>query len=215
MDIRTGVTHAAPGDPGYALLLICDALGVCRGSALPHLEMPPSQHRSGVAAQVRAILAGERMLPGVGPARRAQLRAALALADALACEQLFDTDVLNSPAACERWLQLHLGMAQREHFCCLFLDSGHRVIATEDLFSGTVDGAVVYPRVVVERALAHGASAVIVAHNHPSGRAEPSAADIRITERLRSALALVDVRLLDHLIVVPGRCQSLAELGHC
>ncbi|MFZ2207243.1 MAG: DNA repair protein RadC, partial [Porticoccaceae bacterium] len=101
----------------------------------------------------------------------------------------------------------------REIFVVLFLDTRHRLIATEDLFQGTIDGASVHPREVVRRALFHNAAAVIVGHNHPSGVAEPSADDRRITARLREALALVDVRLLDHFVVGAGQVVSLAERG--
>ena len=106
-------------------------------------------------------------------------------------------------------------LRDREHevFCCLFLDSRHRLISFEELFRGTVDGASVHPREVVKQALARNATAVILAHNHPSGIAEPSQADEIITTRLRDALALVDIRVLDHLIVGDGTCASLAERG--
>ena len=100
-----------------------------------------------------------------------------------------------------------------EVFACLFLDNRHRLMAFEELFRGTIDGASVHPREVVRRALAHNAAALILAHNHPSGIAEPSAADTRITERLRQALSLIDVRVLDHLIVGDAEVTSLAERG--
>lgn len=172
--------------------------------------VPPS-----LGQTVTQLLSGQLALPGVGRSRLHRLRAALALSEALAAESLRASDPVTSPEICERWLQLHLGRAERECFCCLFLDAANAVLAIEDLFWGTVDGAVVYPRVVVQRALALGACSVIAAHNHPSGRVEPSSADLRITERLKAALALVDIRLLDHMIVGGGQCQSLASLGHC
>ena len=100
-----------------------------------------------------------------------------------------------------------------ELFCCLFLDNRHRVICCEELFRGTINGASVHPREVVRRALEHNAAALILAHNHPSGVAEPSQADIQITHRLRDALALVDIRVLDHMIVGDGEISSLAERG--
>ena len=102
-----------------------------------------------------------------------------------------------------------------EAFWCLYLDARNRLIAWEEVFRGTIDGAAVYPREIVRRALGHGAAALIVAHNHPSGVAEPSGADRAITERLKQALALVDVRLLDHLIVGDGGAVSLSERGLC
>ena len=100
-----------------------------------------------------------------------------------------------------------------ELFCCLFLDNRHRVLSFNELFRGTIDGTSVYPREVVKEALAVNAAAVILAHNHPSGVAEPSQADERITRRLKSALELVDIRLLDHLIIGDGRTTSLASRG--
>lgn len=150
---------------------------------------------------------------GVGPAKYARLRAALELARRQALQGLGNADVLNSPAQTRRFLQHHLGCHSREVFCCLFLDSQHRVLCCEDLFFGTLDGAAVYPREVVIRALQHRAAAVIFAHNHPSGVAEPSAADRRITQRLSDALTLVDIRVLDHIIVGAGQTYSFAEAG--
>lgn len=195
---------------------MCEALGVSPGSVGAALQ-PATEALAPLSLKqtVAQLLAGQLALPGVGRARLQRLQAALALSEALAAESLRASDPVTSPESCERWLQLHLGRAERECFCCLFLDAANGVLAIEDLFWGTVDGAVVYPRVVVQRALAVGACSVIAAHNHPSGRVEPSAADLRITERLKAALALVDIRLLDHMIVGGGQCQSLANLGHC
>jgi|SRR6056297_489313 len=150
---------------------------------------------------------------GVGPARYALLRAALELARRQALQELSGGDVLDSPAQTRRFLQYHLGSRNREVFCCLFLDSQHRVLRCEDLFFGTLDGAAVYPREVVIRALQNRAAAVIFAHNHPSGVAEPSSADRRITERLREALGLLDIRVLDHIIIGSGRQYSFAQEG--
>ena len=121
--------------------------------------------------------------------------------------------MLTSPRETRRFLQHHLGGRPREIFSCLFLDSQHRVLRCEDLFFGTLDGAAVYPREVAVRALQYGAAAVIFAHNHPSGIAEPSVADRRITERLCAALGLLDIRVLDHIIVGSGQEYSFAEAG--
>lgn len=122
-------------------------------------------------------------------------------------------DVLTSPDATRSYLTAKLAPAQREIFATVFLDNRHRVLAYEELFFGTIDGASVHPREVVKAALTHNAAAVIFAHNHPSGVAEPSRADEQITNRLRDALQLIDVRTLDHLIV--GGCDivSFAERG--
>lgn len=163
-----------------------------------------------VLAAGRHELCGER---GVGPARWAELQAALELVRRHHLERLQAGPVLGSPRAARDYLVARLRDLEHEVFCCLFLDSRHRLTRCEELFRGTVDGASVHPREVVKQALARNATAVILAHNHPSGVAEPSQADEIITTRLRDALALVEIRLLDHLIVGDGSCISLAEKG--
>ena len=150
---------------------------------------------------------------GLGTAKFAQLQAVLEMARRHQTEILFREQALTSPEATRRYLQLYLRDKAAECFCCLFLDNRHRPLAFEEMFAGTVDGAAVYPREVVKRALAHNAVAVILAHNHPSGVAEPSDADVRITRRLAEALALVDVRVLDHFVVGDGVTVSLLERG--
>ena len=121
--------------------------------------------------------------------------------------------VLENPEQTQAYLRLHLAERPSEVFVCLFLDNKHRVIALEELFQGTIDGASVHPREVVRRALEHNAAAVILAHNHPSGVADPSDADQQITWRLRDSLALVDVRVLDHFVIGDGEAVSFAEQG--
>src|SRR5690554_3506068 len=128
-------------------------------------------------------------------------------------EKLQRADALTSPDLTRKFLQLKLRDLDYEVFGCVFLDNQHRVIKLEDIFVGTIDGSAVYPREVVKKALMNGAAAVILYHNHPSGVAEPSSADRAITERLKKALDLIDVRVLDHLIVGDGRCESFAERG--
>jgi DNA repair protein RadC len=120
---------------------------------------------------------------------------------------------LTSPADTIEYLRTTLQDRRREIFCCLFLDTRHRVMACEELFQGSIDGACVYPRVVAERALRLGAAAVIVAHNHPSGVTEPSLADQAITRRLKDALALLEIRLLDHFVIGDGLPASMASRG--
>lgn len=120
---------------------------------------------------------------------------------------------LGDVATCEAFFRLRLGGEMREHFEVAFLDSRHRLIAVERMFSGSVDGAQVYPRVVVQRALALNAAAIMVAHNHPSGYAEPSAADRAVTTQLKSALGMVEVRLLDHFVVTADQAVSMAARG--
>jgi DNA repair protein RadC len=151
--------------------------------------------------------------PGIGPARWAELQAALELVRRHHLERLQQRPSLASPRAARDFLVTRLRDKEHEVFCCLYLDNRHRLIRFEELFRGTVDGASVHPREVVKQALERNATSVILAHNHPSGVAEPSQADEIITTRLRDALALVDIRLLDHLIVGDGTCTSLAERG--
>lgn len=123
-------------------------------------------------------------------------------------------ELLTDPAAAGRLLRMRLAGLEREVFSCIYLDTRHRVIAIEDLFFGTVDGAEVHPREVAKSALQHNAAAVIVGHNHPSGNGEPSAADRAVTTRLKQALALIDIRLLDHFVVTAGGAPvSLASRG--
>jgi DNA repair protein RadC len=166
---------------------------------------------------LRSVLTAERHALcgqlGVGPARWAELQAALEIVRRHHLERLQAGPVLGSPRAARDYLIARLRDLQHEVFCCLFLDSRHRLTSCEELFRGTIDGASVHPREVVKRALARNATAVILAHNHPSGIAEPSQADEIITTRLRDALALVEIRLLDHLIIGDGHCASLAEKG--
>jgi len=150
---------------------------------------------------------------GLGNAKYAQLQAVLEMARRHAAEALADRDVLSDPQATRAYLSMRLGDVPHEVFACVFLDTRNRVIAFEELFRGTIDGAAVYPREVVKAALRHNAAAVIFAHNHPSGVAEPSAADRDITRRLVKALALVDIRALDHLILTRHDHVSLAERG--
>ena len=128
-------------------------------------------------------------------------------------EQLRRGDALTSPSDTVAFLRTTLLDRRREIFACLFLDTRHRVIACEELFKGSIDGACVYPRVVAERALLLGAAAIIVAHNHPSGIAEPSLADQAITRRLRDALGLLEIRLLDHFVIGDGAPVSMASRG--
>ena len=151
--------------------------------------------------------------PGIGPAKSAQLKAALELGRRYLEATLHRDVVLASPEQTRLFLKARLRPYQHEVFACLFLDNRHRVICFEELFGGTIDGASVYPREVVKRALHHNAAAVIFAHNHPSGVAEPSPADRAITQRLREALGLMDVRVLDHLVIGDNEVVSFAERG--
>lgn len=150
---------------------------------------------------------------GLGEAKYVQLQAVIEMGRRVLAEDLKSRDALSDPAATRRYLSAWLRDRDKEVFAALFLDSQHRVLAAEELSQGTLDAASVYPREVVKRALALGAAAVIFAHNHPSGVPEPSAADRHLTDRLKQALALVDVRVLDHFVVGEGLPTSFAERG--
>lgn len=166
---------------------------------------------------LRSLLQADRQTfcsgRGLGTAKYVQLQASLEISRRHLRESLEKGDALTSPEATRRFLSAHLRDRQREVFACLFLDNRHRVLTYEELFFGTIDGASVHPREVVKRSLALNAAAVILAHNHPSGVAEPSRSDEQITRRLKEALALVDIRLLDHMVVGDGDIASLAERG--
>lgn len=154
-----------------------------------------------------------KKLPALGPASACRLIAALELASRHLLAQLERGDSLCDPASAGRYFQHRLRSRPHEVFAVLFLDTRNRTVAYEELFSGTIDAAAVYPREVVRRALLHNAAAVIVAHNHPSGHAEPSSADQLITAELQQALGVVGVRLLDHVVVGDGPPVSMAERG--
>ena len=152
-------------------------------------------------------------LPGLGPARACLLSGALELGHRQLAADLARGEALTDPQAAGRYFARRLRGHPYEVFAALFLDTRHRALGFEELFRGTVDGAEVHPREVARRALAHNAAALIVGHNHPSGSPEPSAADRAVTARLKQALALVDVRLLDHFVIGDGAPVSLAARG--
>ncbi len=166
---------------------------------------------------LRKLLHAERQAlaaeSGVGNARIAVLQVLPELARRYFEETLPIGEAIRSPSDTETFLMARLRDRPHEVFCCLYLDNRHRVLLFEELFRGTIDGTSVYPREVVKQALAVNAAAIILAHNHPSGVAEPSQADERITRRVKSALELVDIRLLDHLIIGDGISTSLASRG--
>ena len=154
-----------------------------------------------------------KSIKGLGPAKRAELVAVLELARRALTQQLQDKPLFSTPQAVRDYLQLQLGSRPHEIFAVLFLDAQHRLIALEELFRGTLTQTSVYPREVVVRALALQAGSVVLAHNHPSGEARPSRADEALTQTLKAALGLVDVRVLDHFIVTSTQAVSMAELG--
>jgi len=166
---------------------------------------------------LRKFIAADRRrfcaVPGLGMARFAELQAAVEISRRQLTESLKSGPSLASPRATCDFLSAKLRDLEHEVFCCLYLDKRHRLIEYEELFRGTIDGASVHPREIVKQALQRNSAAVIVAHNHPSGVAEPSQADELITQRVKEALGLVDIRLLDHIIVGDGASVSLAERG--
>ena len=190
-----------------ALLLGC---GVRGATALDVARDALARH--GSIAGVIANGARERTR-GLGPARHARLAAGVELARRAALTALARQDALTSPEAVRSYLRLTLASREKEVFVALFLDSQHRLIAADELFHGTLAQTSVYPREIVKAALACNAGAVIFAHNHPSGVAEPSRADELLTQSLKSALALVDVRTLDHFVVAGEQVISFAERG--
>ena len=167
----------------------------------------------GVAGLLHTSASDLKRIKGLGPAKRAELVAVLELARRALAQQLQDKPLFNTPHTVRDYLQLQLGSRPHEIFAVLFLDSQHRLIALEELFRGTLTQTSVYPREVVVRALAHQAGSVVLAHNHPSGAAQPSRADEALTQTLKAALALVDVRVLDHFVVTSTQAVSMAELG--
>ncbi len=167
----------------------------------------------GMAGLLHASADDLKRIKGLGPAKRAELVAVLELARRALAEQLRERAALDTPQAVKDYLQLHLANKKHECFAVLFLDNQHKLLALEELFRGTLAQTSVYPREVVLRALHHHAAAVVLAHNHPSGTVQPSRADEALTQALKAALALVDVRVLDHVIVAPGLALSMAEKG--
>ena len=167
----------------------------------------------GVGGLLHAAPAALARIKGLGPAKRAELLAVMALAKRALQHGLREQPLFNSPVAVREYLQLQMGGRAHEVFAVMFLDSQNRLIALEELFRGTLNQTSVYPREVVLRALHHHAAAVVLAHNHPSGEARPSRADESLTQTLKAALALVDVRVLDHFVVTRTEACSMAEMG--
>jgi DNA repair protein RadC len=167
----------------------------------------------GVAGLLHTPAEALKSVKGLGPAKRAELVAVLELARRALVQQLTQKPLFNTPQAVRDYLQLQLGGLHHEVFAVLFLDSQHRLIALQEMFRGTLTQTSVYPREVVKQALTLNASSVVLAHNHPSGTAQPSRADEALTHTLKAALALVDVRVLDHFVVTASQAVSMAELG--
>ncbi|GAB3100195.1 RadC family protein [Lysobacter terrae] len=222
MHIRDWPTHERPREKllarGPAALSDAELLALFLGSGLRgHDAVATARGLLAEHGPLRALLErppGElQQMRGLGPARACALAAALELSRRLLHAELERGVALTDPDAAGRYFAQRLRGLPREVFAALFLDVRHRVIAFEELFHGTLEGAEVHPREVVRRALAHNAAAIIVAHNHPSGNPEPSGADRAVTSRLKQALALVDLRLLDHFVIGDGPPVSLAARG--
>ena len=168
---------------------------------------------SGIAGLLHATPEELRTVKGVGPAKRAEILAVLELARRATGQQLQHSNVIADPDSLKQYLQLHIAPKPHEVFAVCFLNTHNRLIAMEEMFRGTINQTSVHPREVARRALHHGATSVVLAHNHPSGSVQPSRADEALTQTLKAALALLDVRVLDHIIVAPGLSLSMAERG--
>ena len=184
-----------------------------RGKTAVDLAREVLHHFGGLRGLLIAPQAAFCQFPGLGQAKFVQLQAVLALAQRHLAETLLRESSLTSPEETKQYLLSRLRDYPHEVFACLFLDSQHRVIRYEELFRGTLNGASVHPREVVKKTLEYNAAALIFAHNHPSGIAEPSRADRHLTRRLIEALELVEVRVLDHIVIGDGECVAFSERG--
>ena len=200
----------ALGDGELLALLLRTGIA---GTSVLHLAQELLDSFGGISGLLSATADDLKKVKGLGPAKRTEIVAVLELARRAMAQQLQERTVLDSPTAVKHYLQLHLSTRPHEVFAVLFLDAQNRLIALEEMFRGTLTQTSVYPREVVLRALHHQAGAVVLSHNHPSGTVQPSRADEALTQTLKAALALVDVRVLDHIIVGPGDALSMAEKG--
>lgn len=201
---------AALGDAELLALLLRTGMA---GKHVMQLAQELLDRFGGIGGLLHTDASALKVIKGLGPAKRAEVVAVLELARRALAQQLQQKPLFDSPKAVREYLQLQLGARAHEVFCVLFLDSQNRLLALEELFRGTLSQTSVYPREVVLRALHHHAAAVVLTHNHPSGVAEPSRADESLTQSLKAALSLVDVRVLDHFIVTRNQAVSMAEMG--
>ena len=183
------------------------------GQGVMDLAKTLLQEFKGLAGLLAARPQDLQRVKGLGPAKRAEIVAVMELARRASAQELSQASVFNSPSQLKRYAALHLAQLEHESFSVLYLDAHHRLMEMQTLFRGTLSQASVYPREVVKEALARNAAALVLAHNHPSGIAEPSRADEYLTQSLARALKLVDVRVLDHIVVGRGQTVSLAERG--
>ena len=201
---------AALADAELVALLLRTGI---RGTSVLQLAQQMLDAFGGPSGLLRASAADLKRIKGLGPAKRAEIAAVMELARRSLAQQLAQQPVLDSPQLVKDYLRLHIGALGHEVFCVMFLDAQHHLLAFEHMFRGSVTQTSVYPREVVKRSLQLNASAVVLAHNHPSGVAEPSRADEFLTQNLKSALRLVDVAVIDHLVIGQGGVMSFAERG--
>ena len=193
-----------------------ELLSVMLGTGLPgqnvlQLSQSLIDEFQGLAGLLHANAAEMEKTKGLGLARRARLLAVMELARRAASQKLRQRNVMNNPEMVKQFLQMHLGAYQQEVFAVMFMDNQYRLLVFQEMFRGTLNQTSVYPREVVKLALDVGAAAVILSHNHPSGEVRPSPADNTLTRTLHTALSMVDIKLLDHIIVGPGEHWSMAE----
>ncbi len=184
-----------------------------KGNGVMVLAQQVLEGCKGFAGLLNAEAGKLQSIKGLGPAKRAELLAVMEIARRALAQQLAVAPVFDSPTGVKDYLGLALGNRPQEVFAVLFLDGQHRLLGLEEMFHGTLTQTSVYPREVVRRALSLNAGAVVLAHNHPSGLAEPSRADEYLTQTLKTALQMIDVRVLDHIIVGQGQVVSMAERG--
>ena len=201
--LRTGIA-------GKGVLQMADELLQIQGRSSAD---GASRGFGGISGLLNATAEDLKKVKGLGPAKRAEIIAVLELARRAVAQRLSERTVLSDPAAVKEYLQLQLAQRSHEVFAVLFLDVQNKLLTMKEMFHGTLSQTSVYPREVVIAALQHQAAAVVLAHNHPSGSVQPSRADEALTRTLKAALALVDVRVLDHIIVGPGQALSMAEQG--
>jgi DNA repair protein RadC len=201
--LRTGIV-------GKGVLQMADELLQIQGRSAPD---GVTRGFGGISGLLNATDEDLRQVKGLGPAKRAEIMAVLELARRAVAQRLTERTVLTDPQSVKHYVQLQLAQRRHEVFAVLFLDVQNRLLTLQEMFTGTLTQTSVYPREVVIAALRHQAASVVLAHNHPSGTVQPSAADIALTRTLKAALALVDVRVLDHIIVGPGQSLSMAEEG--
>ena len=201
--LRTGMVGKSVLQLSHELLLVTNP------------DASPDQVRGfgGISGLLNATADDLKQVKGLGPAKQSEILAVMELARRAVAQRLQERPVMDAPDAIRQFLQLRLASKAHEVFAVLFLDSQHRLLAMEEMFRGTLSQTSVYPREVAVRALHHHAAAVVLAHNHPSGSVQPSRADEMLTQSLKAALSLLDVRVLDHFIVAPGEACSMAEKG--